>query len=231
MHTLADLSLNLSLSFWSRMMMYRTVQTVLVWMALLGAAGCLSPRTDSPEIHTYQLSLDGWASEARPGKPDGPVLLVSPPQAESGFETQRMVYIKRPYELEYYAVNQWADTPVHMFVPLMVQALNQQNDAWRAVVPLPSSVRGDFRLDTHGFLLQQEFLQQPSRVRVIIRTQLIELKQSTIVSSRTFEVVENATTENPYGGVQASNRAIAGLLDQMGSWLRQCITHSPECSR
>ena len=211
-------------------MNYRLAHVACALLAVT-AAGCLSPRTDSSEIHTYQLSLDGWPSEARPGKLDGPVLLVSPPQAEPGFETQRMVYVKRPYELEYYAVNQWADTPVHMFAPLMVQALNQQNDAWRAVIPLPSSIRGDYRLDTHGFLLQQEFLQQPSRVRVMVRAQLVDLKGSTVLSTRAFEVVENATSENPYGGVQAANRAIAGLLDQIGSWLRQCVRHSPECSR
>jgi len=210
-------------------MKYPLVHTAFA-LLVMTVTGCLSPRTDSSEIHTYQLSLDGWSSETRPGKLDGPVMLVSQPQAEPGFETQRMVYIKRPYELEYYAVNQWADTPVRMFTPLMVQALNQ-NDAWRAVIPLPSSIRGDYRLDTHGFLLQQEFLQQPSRVRVVVRMQLVDLKESTILSTRVFEVVENATSENPYGGVQAANRAVAGLLDQIGSWLRQCVQHSPECRR
>jgi cholesterol transport system auxiliary component len=141
-----------------------------------------------------------------------------------------MVYVKRPYELEYYAVNQWAETPVRMFAPLMVQGLNQSG-VWRAVIPLPSSVRGDYRLDSYGFVLQQEFLQQPSRVRVMLRAQLVDLQESTILSARTFEVVENATSENPYAGVQAANRAVAGLLDQIGSWLRQCIQHAPECSR
>lgn len=208
----------------------QSVQMAMCALLVAIAAGCLAPRTGPSEIHTYQLSLDGWLSEARPAKPDGPVLLVSPPQAEPGFETQRMVYVKRPYELEYYAANQWADTPVRMFAPLMVQALGQ-SDAWRAVIPLPSSIRGDYRLDTHGFLLQQEFLQQPSRVRIMVRTQLVDLKESTILSTRAFEVVENATSENPYGGVQAANRAVAGLLDQIGSWLRQCVQHSPECSR
>ena len=203
---------------------------VLYILVLMTAGGCLSPRTDSAEIHTYQLSLDGRPGEARPGKLDGPVLLVSQPQAEPGFETQRMVYVKRPYELEYYAVNEWADTPVHMVTPLLVQTLNQ-HETWRAVIPLPSSIRGDYRLDTHGFLLQQEFFEQPSRVRVMVRTQLIDLKESTILSARAFEVVENAASENPYGGVQAANRAIAGLLDQMSSWLQQCVRHSPECSR
>jgi len=210
-------------------MKYRMVRTVFV-VSLMLVTGCLSLGTDSSEIHTYQLSLDGWPGNARPGKLDDPVLLVSQSQAEPGFETQRMVYVKRPYELEYYALNQWADTPVRMFTPLMVQAFNQ-HDAWRNVIPLPSSIHGDYRLDTHGFLLQQEFLQQPSRMRVMVRAQLVDLKESTILSTRVFEVTENATSENPYGGVQAANRAVAGLLDQIGSWLRQCVQHSPECRR
>jgi cholesterol transport system auxiliary component len=141
-----------------------------------------------------------------------------------------MVYVNRPYELEYYAVNQWADTPVRMFAPLLVQALSQ-NDAWRAVIPLPSSIRGDYRLDSHGFLLQQEFLQQPSRVRVMVRAQLVDLNESTILSTRAFEVVENATSENPYGGVQAANRAVTSLLSQLNAWLGECVRRSPECGR
>jgi cholesterol transport system auxiliary component len=206
------------------------VQTAVCALLVAMTAGCLSPRTDSSEIHTYQLSLDGKPNEARLGKLDGPVLLVSQSQAEPGFETQRMVYVKRPHELEYYALNQWADTPVRMFTPLMVQALHQK-DAWRAVISLPSSIHGDYRLDTHGFLLQQEFLQQPSRMRVMVRAQLVDLKESTILSARVFEVVENAASENPYGGVQAANRAVAALLDQITSWLGECVRHSPECRR
>ena len=181
----------------------------------------------SSEIHTYRLSLDGWLATPVPAS-EGPVLLVSQPQAEPGFETQRMVYVKRPYELEYYAVNQWADTPVRMFAPLMVQALNQ-TEVWGAVIPLPSTIRGDYRLDTHGFLYGRSF--SSNRVmRVMIRAQLVDGK-TTVPELADFEVVENATSENPYGGVQAANRAVAVLLNQIDSWLRQCVQHSPECSR
>lgn len=210
-------------------MKYR-VAHVACTLFMMAVAGCLSLRTDSSKIHTYQLSLDGWPSEVRHGKPDGPVLLVSPPQAEPGFETQRMVYVKRPYELEYYAVNQWADTPVKMFLPLLVQTLNQSG-IWRDVVPVSGSVPGDYRFDSYAFALQHEFTQQPSRVRVTVRAQLVDIKRSTIVGTQTFEAIELAQSENAYGGVLAANRAVGGLLDQIDSWLRQCVQHSPECSR
>lgn len=203
------------------------VRVVCVLLALT-ATGCLSPRSDSPEIHTYQLGLDEQRSDVRPDSIDGPVLLVSPPLAEPGFETQRMVYVKRPFQIEYFAVNEWVDPPVRMFAPLMIHAFNHSG-TFRAVIPLPSSIPGDYRLDTYGFLLQQEFIQQPSQVRVTARLQLVDVKESTILGTRSFEAVENAPSENAYGGVLAANRAVAGLLEQITSWLHQCVRHSPEC--
>lgn len=199
-------------------------------LLVLTTSGCVSVQGGAEAAHTYHLSLDGWHSEARPADSNGPVLLVSPSQAEPGFETPRMVYVKRPYELEYYAASQWADSPARMFMTLLVQVVGQSG-VWRDVVLMPSSISGDYRLDSYGLVLQQEFLQQPSRVRVAARVQLVDLKQSTIVGMQNFEVIEPAPSENAYGGVLAANRAVATLLDQIALWLRECVRHSQECRR
>lgn len=199
---------------------------VVAWMAV--GTGCLSPRTDPLPLHTYQMALDEPAGEVRLAENNGPVLLVSPVQAEPGFETPRMVYVKRPYELEYYAYNQWADAPAHMVTALMVQSLDRSG-SWRAVLPLPVSVRGDYRLDSSGFAVRQEFLQQPSRVRVTVRTQVTDLKESRVVGARTFEVWEDAPSDDAYGGVVAANRAMAAMLDQIGAWLQGCVRRAPVC--
>jgi cholesterol transport system auxiliary component len=196
----------------------------------LTVAGCLPTRQESPPAHTYRLSLDLERSEARPSNSQGPILLISAPLAEPGYETTGMVYLKRPYELERYALNQWADQPARMFASLLVSAINRTG-YWRAVVPLPSSVRGDFRLDSYGFTLQQEFTQDPSLVRVTVRAQLLDLKELRVVGTRSFETVENASSEDAYGGVLAANRAVARLLDDMAVWLKECMQHSPECNR
>lgn len=205
--------------------------TILAALAMvaLTVAGCLSPRAESLPLHTYQLSLDAWHAEARPADINGPTLLVNLPQAEPGFETPRMVFLTRQYELEYYAKSQWADAPARMFTPLLVQALGRTG-VWRAVIPFPGSVRGDYRLDSHGFALQQEFLQRPSRVRVTVRTQLVDLKESRVVGTRAFEATEEAPSEDAYGGVLAANRATATMLDHIASWLQECARRSSECS-
>jgi cholesterol transport system auxiliary component len=210
-------------------MKIRIVRAAFVLLTLT-VAGCLPTRQESPPAHTYRLSLDLERSEARPSNSQGPILLISAPLAEPGYETTGMVYLKRPYELERYALNQWADQPARMFASLLVSAINRTG-YWRAVVPLPSSVRGDFRLDSYGFTLQQEFTQDPSLVRVTVRAQLLDLKELRVVGTRSFETVENASSEDAYGGVLAANRAVARLLDDMAVWLKECMQHSPECNR
>ena len=204
----------------------RTVLTLL----LLTVSGCFSPRGDALPVHTYQLSVDGVSDEGLPVPVDGPVLLVSLPQAEPGFETPRMVYVTRRFELEYYAANQWAESPARLFVPLLVQSAGRTGD-WRTVVALPSSIRGDYRLDVTGFAVQQEFLQRPSLVRMTLRSQLVDLKESRVVSTKTFESVTQAQSEDAYGGVLAANQATVAMLAQVTSWLQSCVRHAPECSR
>lgn len=203
---------------------------MVLTLLLLTAAGCFSPRGDALPVHTYQLSVDGGSDEGLPVPLEGPVLLVSLPQAEPGFETPRMVYVTRRFELEYYATNQWAESPARLLAPLLVQSAGRTGD-WRAVVALPGSIRGDYRLDVAGFAVQQEFLQRPSLVRMRLRSQLVDLKESRVVSTKTFEAVAQAPSEDAYGGVAAAQQATAALLTQVTAWLQSCVRHQPECNR
>lgn len=188
-------------------------------------AGCVMPRTTEGPLHTYLLSPEkgAWSTQPSANKHEAQgVLLLSAPQAEAGFDTPRMVYLTRAHEVGYYATNQWAETPVRMIGTLLVQSL-EKSGLWRVVVPMPSSVRADHRLDTQGLVLQQEFLQRPSQVRVGFRLQLVELRDQVVVGTRRFEAVENAPTDDAYGGVLAANRAVATLLDQVADWVTSCM--------
>lgn len=201
----------------------RIVRLSVVSLVLL--AGCFMPRATEGPLHTYLLSpeIGAWSTQPSTNKHEAHgVLLLSTPQAEAGFDTPRMVYLTRAHEVGYYATNQWAETPVRMIGTLLVQSL-EKSGLWRVVVSMPSSVHGDHRLDTQGLTLQQEFLQRPSQVRVGFRLQLVELREQVVVGTRRFEVVENAPTDDAYGGVLAANRAVATLLEQVADWVTSCM--------
>ncbi|MCP9439762.1 MAG: ABC-type transport auxiliary lipoprotein family protein [Nitrospira sp.] len=198
------------------------------WLVLV-LSGCVMPQTASEPARTYRLSLD-QSREARRSAADAPILLVGTPQAEPGYDTTKMAYVKRAYEIEYYAVNQWTEQPTRMFGSLLIQSL-EATGLWRAVVPWPSAIHGDLRLDSYGFAIQQEFTQDPSVVRVKVRTQLVDVKESKVLGTRSFERVEPAPTQDAYGGVVAANRATAAMLDDIASWLNTCLQRLQTCGR
>lgn len=47
----------------------------------------------------------------------GPTLIVSPPHAAAGFDSQRIMYLRQADQLEYFAHNEWIDTPARMLAP------------------------------------------------------------------------------------------------------------------
>ena len=195
---------------------------------LMGQAGCLAPRASEGPPHTYFLSLDDqtWGTDARMGEKAGDqVLLINLPQAEAGFDTPKIAYLRRPLEVSYYATNQWADTPSRMLIPLLVRTF-EKTGRWRAVIPMPTPVRGDYRLETTGLVLQQEFLQQPSRVRVAVRAQLVDLRDYRALGARLFEVIEPAASDDAYGGVLAANKALTKLLQDVAGWVNGCVGES-----
>ena len=193
---------------------------IILMVFLIHGCGAL-PNRPSEQTHTFILRV-AIPTKTRPVKPGAGTLLVNLPRAQSGFNTQRMAYVKRDDEVSYFALNQWAESPAHMLLPLLVKALEREN-LWDAVVQMPSPVRGDYQLTPEHLLLQHEFTQEPSRVRIHLRLQLIHLKNFQVLATREFTVLENATSEDPYGGVQAANVATGKLLREISEWLSRCM--------
>ena len=143
-----------------------------------------------------------------------------------------MAYTQRPFEVSYYAIHQWADFPARMLMTVLIQALEQTGD-WRAIVPMPTSVRGDHRVEIDQLALVQDFLQKPSQLHLTFRVQLIKLPEHLVLGTRLFDVVEGTSTDDAYGGAVAANRAADTLLREVAGWLRGCVSDSHEsgCAR
>jgi cholesterol transport system auxiliary component len=60
--------------------------------------------------------------------------------------------------------------------------------------------------------LQHEFIGEPSRVRLTLRAQLVDLKKQRVIATREIEEVESAAADNAYAGVEAANRALQRAL-------------------
>jgi len=141
-------------------------------------------------------------------------ILVTATGARSGYDTRRMIYTKRAHELEYFTQNQWVDSPARMLTPLLIQSL-ENSAKYRAVVSSRSAVTADFQLDTEIIRLQQDFTTRPSQIQLTVRAQLTDIQSKRVLASKEFNISEATSSEDPYGGVLATNRAVKILLQQI----------------
>lgn len=187
------------------------------------AAGCSAIRPKAAAQPAY-YSLDSGKLEARsdaalpPTLPPGVLtLIVNPPHAASGFDSQRILYVRNEHQLEYFAHSEWVDTPARMLAPLIVTSV-ERSGAYRAVVLTPSAAAGDLRLDTEIVRLQHEFAGQPSRVRFTLRAYLVDNSTRRVLAWREFDTTEPSPSDDPYGGVIAANRAVRKVLRQVADF-------------
>lgn len=193
---------------------------VALSLTLIGGCETIRPVV-SPHPNFYSLADARSIATPAPSGPraavTAPTLIVSPPHAAAGFDSQRIMYVRQADQLEYFAHNKWVDTPARMLAPLIVAAV-ESSGAFRAVVQTPSPAAGEMRLDTEILRLQHEFLSAPGQVRFTLRAYLVESVTRRVIASREFEAAVFAASEDPYGGVVAANRAVQTVLENLSAF-------------
>ena len=204
--------------------MKHTNRLVAASLILALSAGCSAIRPKAtPQPAFYSLDSGKVESRSNPAlSPTALTLIVNPPHAASGFDSQRILYVRTDHQLEYFAHSEWVDTPARMLAPLIVTAV-ERSGAYRAVVLTPSAAAGDLRLDSEIVRLQHEFGSQPSRVRFTLRAYLVDNSTRRVLARREFDATESSPSEDPYGGVIAANLAVQKVLQQLAEFCAESV--------
>jgi cholesterol transport system auxiliary component len=193
---------------------------VLACAASLAACTGLQPQP-AEQQNIYLLEIPSAAELLHP-KTDL-VIEVEMPSARAGFDTSQMAYMRRTSEIEYFSRSRWADTPAHMLAPALAQAI-EHSGAFRAVVRAPSAVNVDRRLYSDLIRLQQNFDVRPSRVEISVRVQLVGTAPPRGLASAQFDEVEEAPSDDAYGGVMAANRSLSRIVRRIADF---CAAQAP----
>lgn len=198
---------------------------MLLTAALIGlgavVSGCGGLLPQPPEApRTYLLAPElpnrfGSAPTATSVK--RPSLRVSVPRAEPGFDNRRMAYLEQDYRLDSFAEHEWVAAPATMLAPLLVRAL-RDSGAFATVSEDDQGIDTDLRLDTVIEALYQDFRVRPSQARVQLRVRLVDPAARRVLATQVFSDSEPARTEDPYGGVIASNQALGRLLPRIADF-------------
>ncbi|MDO8313298.1 MAG: ABC-type transport auxiliary lipoprotein family protein [Sideroxyarcus sp.] len=202
----------------NRRMTYRVLGVLTSTLLLAACGGLPAPKVVSQNIYVLEAAPTIQASQVKRDL----VLAVSVPRARPGFDTQQMAYVQQPYELNYFVTSRWADTPARMLEPLIAQAI-AQTESFRAVVQASGAIPADVRLDIELVSLQHDFKTRPSRVQLTLRAQLIDVRGKRLLAVQQFDEVENAASDDAYGGVSAANRLVQRVLGKLAEF---CVNAS-----
>jgi cholesterol transport system auxiliary component len=199
-----------------------------VGIAALSLCACGSLGSPATPAASYYTLSKAWpvatpfTTESAPLPSSARTLIINPPHAAAGFDSPRVIYLRQPLKLEYFANSEWVEPPAHMLGPILLAAI-ERSATFRAVVLTPGAASGDLRLDTLVVRLQHEFQSQPSQVRFTLRATLVDDKTRQVLAWREFEAVVPASSEDAYGGVLAANQAVNQVLDELTAFCAQAV--------
>jgi len=197
----------------------RLAATGLLMLAA-GCGGLLPKPAPQPVFYVLEGVATQVALPVLAARLAAPTLIVDPAHAAAGYDSARIVYVRKPHQLEVYAHSEWVDAPARLLGPL-VAAAAERSGAFRAVLRAPAAARADLRLDTELVRLQQEFGTGPSRVRLTLRATLSDSQTRQVLAQREFDRTLPAASEDAYGGVQAANLALQEVLDELARFCAQ----------
>ncbi|AOW51441.1 TPA: hypothetical protein JBB06_09555 [Legionella pneumophila subsp. pneumophila] len=180
----------------------RVLSSVCFILGILTLMSCSPVKV--PVTNEYQLTA--YSTKQLTRKPRPITIQVTVPEAVAGYQTEEMLYMKKPFKLEPFVKNAWTSPPADMLFPLLVQSL-QSSGYFYAVTSSPYSEEADYRLDTQVLKLEQNFIKKPSILEFSAKIVLTHISDNQIIGSRIVSLQIPCSQDTPYGGVIAANQA------------------------
>lgn len=184
-------------------------------------AGCLNfgaqRKTHAVVHYVLNDTAPPPATTPAPLAADAPTLLVLDTTAAGFYDSDRLVFSRSAGTRGHYQLARWTERPGKRFANLLRARLDRQN-SWR-VSAAGGYVRGDVLLDTELVEFYHDAASQPGQVRLVLRAELVDLRQRTILGRRVFEQTVPLTSYDAAGAARASDQAVSQTLDALSGWL------------
>ncbi len=188
-------------------------QRTLVALACI-LAGCVSSGPRQAQRY-YVLEDPG---NANPVTARNATLLLAPAAASSFYDTQGIAYSRAPGTRAYYQYHGWTEPPGPRIGELLAARL-ERSGAFRTVASVTGTVRGDLVLSIYLAELYHDAASAPGSARVSLTAELADPARRTLLARRSFSASAPAASYDAPGAVQAFNRALGALLDEVTAWV------------
>lgn len=191
---------------------------VLMSFSLSGCGTILAP-VNSRDITYYELTNVDLPNLANcTGKQSDKILFIAPVQVGPPFDSNKMYYSKKQFELSTFSYSQWATVPSDMIIELIYQRL-MTNCIYKEIVTSEALANADYNLITRVISMRQDIVGKKATVKLVISAQLINLSDSKVISSTTFDQ-SIPSKVGPRYMVTNMNTLINQFNQQLVVWLR-----------
>lgn len=204
----------------SALSLAKVVKFLLAALAAILVSGCtlFSPVEDEIRVAVIdELPLELPQRQTHPA-----TLLVLPPAINPVYDTTRMAYRTRPYQIDNFSRHEWGASPAQMLLPLLAQTL-EDTHYFDAVLTPPYFGPYTYALRTEILELVQDFTTEPATLHLSLRVQLVDGASNRIISSRAISMREPLLQKTPYAGVVAANDATAQALQQIAGFVLENV--------
>lgn len=186
---------------------------LLIAAALL-LTGCSLPAARHNADVTHTLALSPQVAIPAP-LPAGRTLVIAPLTAAPGYASPAMAYRTTAHELRYFAHERWVERPARLIEQALIDGLS---GGGATLVGAGSGARPDLRLVTDLVQLEQDFTVRPSRVRLVLRVQLVDVRDRRLLGGDTLRLEQAAASDDAAGGVAAANALLDQAVRQVGAF-------------
>ena len=181
--------------------------------------GCVNfgEKANTPAMVYFVLNDPVPTADPAPLRADAPTLLVLDTTTGSFYDTDQIVFSRSAGTRGQYQFARWTERPGKRFADLMRARLDRQG-AWN-VSASGGYVRGDMLLDTELVEFYHDAASEPGQMRLVLRAELVDLKQRTLLGRHVFEQQVPVATYDAAGATQAANLAASRALDDLSAWL------------
>lgn len=188
-------------------------------LSLLGCGSIFGPIRQR-EVISYELadnSITMPPANCKLMKPD--ILYISPMRANAPYDSTKIYYTEKPFELEHFGYSRWVAIPTDMLSQIMDKKL-VTSCVFKNIVHNNVLADADYRLVTQLIALRQDIISKNSaKNQLIIYAQLLDVDSNKVISSRIFNEQANSDV-GPKAMVTTINQLVTKFDNELVTWLK-----------
>ena len=195
----------------------KVLATIIINVFTIIFIGCSNTKLPPNKIYNLQTSKNCCKNEFKKQKL---TIKILEPVANKHLNNTAIYYSNARYRLQTYKLSKWSDFPTKMILEVITAKLDELN-LYNNITTSYIYAKSDYVLQSELFEFKQIINQKNSYVKLKIKFYLIQNDKRKNIISKIFNYKTKCNTIDAYGSVEAQNRSIEQLVQDLSIWLHE----------